>query len=107
MRVSIIGPLGLWADISKYVPSGLTELICSGEDGIGFLAEKWADDNYIPKLIIKSDRSFNYPPDRLALVMVDAAEMVVAVWDGMSEYVKLSIDYARKIGKSLKVYVIS
>ncbi len=106
MRVSIIGPKGLWADISEFIPTGLTELICSGEDGIGLLAERWADENNIPKLVIKSDEQFRYAPEKLVMTLVDAAEIVVAIWDGKAVNVKLSIDYARKIHKPLKVFII-
>lgn len=106
MRVSIIGPKGLCAEITKYIPQNLTELICSGEEGIGLLAESWADENNIPKLIIKSD-GFGCSSEKLAKILVDAAEMVVAVWDGTAEDIKLSINYAIKIGKPLKVYIVS
>lgn len=106
MRVSIIGPKGLWVEITEYIPQNLTELVCSGEEGIGFLAECWADENNIPKLIIKSDKWFRYSPEKLAITLVDAAEMVVAIWDGTAKDIKLSIDYARKLGKPLEVYVV-
>ena len=55
MKVAIIGSRNLTVDISKYIPDGTTEIISGGAKGIDTLAEKYADEHNIPKLIIKPE----------------------------------------------------
>ena len=54
MRIAIVGSRDLNVDISKYVPNGATKIISGGAKGIDALTEKYAHENNIPKLIIKS-----------------------------------------------------
>ena len=39
----------------NYIPNETTEIISGGAKGIDTLAEKYADENNIPKLIIKPE----------------------------------------------------
>lgn len=52
MKTVIIGLRSLGdMEISKYVPRDVTLIITGGAKGIDTLAEKYADENKIPKLI--------------------------------------------------------
>ncbi len=108
MRVLVIGSRSLKVDISKYIPPEATEIISGGAHGIDSLAERWADERYIPKLIIRPDyeKYGKSAPLRRNKVMIEIADYVVAVWDGQSTGTKSSIDYAKKIGKPIEVYTV-
>ena len=53
MTMAVIGSRNLNVDITNYTPNGATKIISGGAKGIDMLAEKYADENNIPKLIIK------------------------------------------------------
>ena len=55
MKIVVIGSRVLNVDISKYIPALTTEITSGGAKGIDTLAEKYADENNIPKLIIKPE----------------------------------------------------
>jgi hypothetical protein len=108
MRVAVIGSRSLKVGVEKYIPEGTTEIISGGARGIDSLAEKWADSNRIPKLIIKPDygryrESASLFRDR---AIAEIADIVVAIWDGKSPGTRYTIDYARSIGKPVRVYIL-
>ncbi len=108
-RVAIIGSRSLTnVDISKFVPKNTTEIISGGARGIDTLAEKYADKNGIPKIIIKPDYKkygrYVAPLKRNA-VIVKLADVIIALWDGKSRGTKYTIDHAKKCGKPTKIYV--
>ncbi len=108
MRVAIIGSRSLNVDIEKYIPEGTTEIVSGGVRGIDTLAEDWADRNGIPKLIIRPEYQMYCTPEPLRRneLVVISADMVVAIWDGRSSGTRQAVDYARKVGKRVEVYVV-
>ena len=72
------------------------------------LAEKYADENNIPKWIIKPEyeKYGKSAPLRRNKTIVENADIVVAIWDGESKGAKFTINYAKKIGKTLKIYIV-
>ena len=108
MRVAVIGSRGLNVDISQYIPDGTSAIISGGARGIDTLAERWADAHGVPKLIIRPDyaRYGNGVPLRRNELIVDAADMVVAVWDGTSRGTAYTVGYARKVGKRCVVWEV-
>lgn len=106
MKVLVAGSRGISHDISKYIPKETTMIISGGAAGVDTLAEKYADEHGIPKLIIRPDyKNFG----RIAPIlrnhkMIDMADMVIAVWDGRSRGTKDVIEYAIKNDKRLKIY---
>lgn len=108
MKVAIIGSRGLTVDIGAYIPKNTTAIVTGGACGIDSMAEQWADEHGIPKLIIKPryEQYMTYPYLRCNHTIVDLADMVVAVWDGNSRRVRLTIAYAHMVGKPVKVYEV-
>jgi hypothetical protein len=102
MRVAVIVSGKLDVDISRYIPSDAMEVITTGGKE-GQAVNKWADENYMPKLIIKSDKRMPLSPRKSAEVLVQISENVVAVWDGTRDFVSLCIDRANAEGKPLNV----
>lgn len=108
MRVAIVGSRNLHVDIEKYIPENTTELISGGARGIDTLAEQWADRNNIPKLIIKPDynKYGRSAPIRRNRTIVEAADFVLAIWDGKSRGTKFTIDYAKERDIPIQVVLI-
>lgn len=108
MRVAIVGSRDLSVDIEKYIPENTTEIVSGGARGIDTLAERWADQHNIPKLILKPDydKYGRSAPIRRNETIVSAADMVVAIWDGKSRGTKFTIDYAKKCGIPVEIVLI-
>ena len=96
-------------DIAKYIPDETTEIISGGAKGIDTLAEKYAEEHNIPKLIIKPEyeKYRRSAPLKRNEIIVDISDIVIAIWDGKSRGTKYAIDYAKKIGTHTEVYIIS
>ncbi len=108
MRVAIVGSRDLSVDIEKYIPENTTEIVSGGARGIDTLAERWADQHNIPKLILKPDydKYGRSAPIRRNETIVSASEFVVAIWNGKSRGTKFTIDYAKKCGIPVQVFLI-
>ena len=90
-------------DLSGYV-SLQTELIISGgAKGIDTVAEKYADEHNISKLIIRP-KYYLYgkaAPIKRNEEMVDLADEVLIIWDGISNGTQSTANYAKKKGKPM------
>lgn len=108
MKVAIIGSRDLEVNIEKYVPYGTTVIISGGARGIDSMAEKFADDNNIKKIIFKPDyeKYGRRAPLLRDKLIVDEAELIIAIWDGKSLGTKFTIDYARKKSKKIEVFIV-
>ena len=109
MKVAIIGSRNLVnVEISKYIPENVTEIISGGAKGIDTLAEEWADKNGVPKTIIKPkyERYRRGAPLKRNEKIVERADLIIALWDGKSRGTKFTIDYAKKLKKEVKIYIL-
>lgn len=80
-------------------------LVSGGARGADRLAERFADENSLEKIIFKPD--WNKYGKRAGFLrnikIVDESDMVIAFWDGNSPGTKSSIDLAKKGNKELSV----
>ena len=109
MKVAVIGSRDLInVEISKYIPENTAEIISGGARGIDTLAEEWADENGISKIIIKPEyeRYKRGAPLKRNKKIVELADVIIALWDGKSRGTKFTIDYAKNLKKEVKIYVI-
>lgn len=108
MRLAIVGSRSLTVNIEDYIPKDNIELIISGgAKGIDTLAEKYADENNIPKLIILPNYKKygkNAPLIRNREI-VDSADKILAIWDGYSSGTKHTIDYATFKRKKVELHI--
>ena len=72
-------------DIAKYIPANTTEIVSGGARGVDTLAEHWADQNNIPKVIFKPDykRHGRAAPIKRNVLIVEAADLVGCSYKAM------------------------
>ena len=89
--------------LDQYLPVDL--LISGGAVGADFLAHKWASSREVPVMIYKADWRAN--GKRAGIIrnaaMVEAADRVIAFWDGTSRGTEHTINMAKKAHKPLLV----
>jgi len=109
MKVAVVGSRSIGeADISRYIPPDADLIISGGAVGVDTLAEKYADERGIKKLILYPDYELygrNAPLIRDKLI-VDHADLVIAVWDGNSKGTEFTISYAKRRGVPCEVYIV-
>jgi len=83
----------------------VTKIISGGAAGVDTIAERWADLTGTPKLIIKPNyqRYGKAAPLERNKLIVEAADYVIAIWDGKSTGTLQAVNYAKKIGKPVQV----
>lgn len=88
-------------DLSAHVPPDTTLIISGGAQGVDTLAEQYADEHRISKLIIRPqyERFGRAAPIKRNEQMVDMCDHVLIIWDGVSCGTKHTVDYAKKQGK--------
>lgn len=92
-------------DLEGHIPPEVTVIISGGAKGIDTLAEQYADAHGIEKIIIKPDynRYKRGAPLKRDEEMVELADAVLVIWDGVSRGTKYTADYARKKNKPVTV----
>ncbi|MBR6562911.1 MAG: hypothetical protein IKK70_03120 [Clostridia bacterium] len=109
MKVAIIGSRGITnADIGKYIPPDTTLIISGGARGVDTLAERYADEHGIEKLILLPQYELygkNAPLIRNKAI-VEHADLVIAFWDGSSHGTRFTIDYAKGRKIPCRIYIV-
>ncbi len=92
-------------DLSPYIPKETTVIISGGAGGVDTLAEQYADINKMSKIIIRPQYNLygRAAPIKRNDEMVEMADSVLVIWDGVSKGSKHTIDYARKKNKNVIV----
>lgn len=128
MKVAVIGSRGFtdYAKMKDYLDRlnsmrPITLVVSGGAEGADSLGERWADENGVAKLIFEAKWSDLTHPDARIKVnsrgnkydanagfrrnrdIVDAADVVLAFWDGKSPGTRNSVDYARSKNKPIKI----
>lgn len=113
MKIAIIGSRNVNLNtihnfISHETETSITEIITGGAVGIDTLAMQYANENNIKLTVFKPEYekySRSAPLKRNHLI-VEASDIVIAIWDGKSRGTKYTIDYAKKLHKKTIVYII-
>ena len=92
-------------DIEDYIPDDVDTILSGGAKGIDLLAEKYADKKRISKIILrpKYDLYGKAAPLKRNEELVEMADKVLAIWDGISKGTYYTINYAQKVGKEVRV----
>ena len=105
IKVAVIGSRTITCfDLSPYIPENCGLIISGGAKGIDTLAEQYAKEHNIETLVIRPDyeKYGRAAPIRRNDIIVDHADMVLAIWDGVSRGTKYVIDYATNHNKVVK-----
>ena len=95
-------------DLSPYVPLETDTIISGGACGIDTLAEQYADKHGLEKIVVRPqyDRYRRAAPLKRNEQMVDMADEVLVIWDGVSKGSQYTIRYGRRMGKSVRIISI-
>lgn len=105
MKLAVVGSRGLTADLSRLISPDVTEIISGGARGIDECAAQFARDRGLRLTEFRPDypRYGRGAPLKRNVTIIEAADAVLAIWDGKSPGTRHSINLARTMGKSVKV----
>ncbi len=106
MKIAIIGSHGITvSDLGQYLPDDVTEIISGGAKGVDSCAKEYALAHEIPLTEFLPDyrRFGRSAPLKRNQQIADAADLVLAFWDGTSRGTAHVIDYCRKTGKACHI----
>ena len=110
MKLLIVGSRSISEfDLSPYISSDVDTIISGGAKGIDALAEKYADAHRISKFIIRPKYKLygRAAPLKRNEEMVDMADAVLVIWDGVSKGAKHTIQYSNKNKKTVVVVKVT
>ena len=106
MKLMIAGSRSIQTfDLSSHISQDVDCIISGGAEGIDRIAEQYADDHRLSKIILRPQYGLykrNAPLIRNRQ-MVDLADAALIVWDGVSKGTRHTIEYAQKKGIPLQV----
>lgn len=106
MKLAIIGSRNVGTiDIAASIETMPTEIVSGGAKGVDSLAAAFAREHGIKLTEFRPDykrngRGATFIRNRQ---IVDYADEVLAFWDGESHGTKYTIDYARKVGRRVRI----
>ena len=109
MKILIAGSRSIDTfDLSPHIPKDTTLIISGGATGIDALAEEYANEHKISKLILLPQYNMygKAAPIKRNEAMVDIADTVIIVWDGHSRGTKQTVQYATKKNKNVVLITV-
>lgn len=106
MKVAVVGSRGLRApDLTRFLPDDTDEIISGGAVGVDTDAALYARTHGLPLTVIRPDypRYGRRAPIMRNLQIIDAADFVLAFWDGRSRGTAFVIRRCRERGVPLRV----
>ena len=110
LKVAVVGSRDLQVkDLGAYLPAGTAEIISGGSRGIDTCAREYAKAQGIKLTEFRPDygRYKKAAPLIRNRAIVEAADRVLAMWDGRSHGTAHTIDLARKLGKPVEVITVA
>lgn len=110
MKLLIVGSRSIKDfDLTPHIPNETSLIISGGAIGVDTLAEKYADNHSISKIIIKPQYNIygRSAPIKRNEEMVDMADEILVIWDGVSRGTDYTVKYAKKKNKNIKIITIN
>lgn len=107
MKIAVIGSRNLRvADLARYLPENVTEIVSGGAKGIDTCARKYAQEKGLALTEFLPDykKYGSWAPLKRNLDIIEYADIVIAFWDGISKGTKYVIENCKKKGKKITVY---
>ena len=102
MKLLIVGSRSIKDfDLAPYILDEVDTIITGGAEGIDTLAEQYADAHRLSKYIVRPryDLYGRAAPIKRNEQMVDMADRVLVIWDGVSKGSQYTVTYAQKHAK--------
>ena len=102
MKLLIVGSRSITDfDLSPYIETEVDTVISGGAGGIDCLAEQYADLHRLSKYILRPryDLYGRAAPLKRNEQMVDMADRVLVIWDGVSKGAQYTLKYAQRMNK--------
>ena len=109
MKVAIIGSRELTVNnLGDYLPPDTTEIISGGARGIDTCARNYAISHGIKltEFLPEYDKYGRSAPLKRNITIIEAADLVLAFWDGKSRGTKFVIDNCKKLYVEVKVFIL-
>lgn len=106
MKVAVIGSRSLTvSNLQDYLPPNTTEIISGGAKGIDSCAKQYALQNGFKytEFLPEYEKYGRAAPIKRNVLIIDAADIVIAFWDGESRGTKFVIDKCAELGKQCRV----
>ena len=96
-------------DLKGIINESVELIICGGAKGVDSLAEKVADELGISKLVMRPEykKYGKAAPLLRNEKMVEIADEVIVIWDGVSKGAKYTLEFSKKKNKNVKLIVVS
>lgn len=109
MKLAIIGSRSITKiDIEKYIPSGVTEIVSGGANGVDSLAKDYAILHDIPYIEFSPDyaRYKKGAPLKRNQLIAEYSDYCLAFWDGKSKGTKHAIECFNSLNKTIKIVTV-
>lgn len=109
MKVAVIGSRGLMINnLENYLPPETTEIISGGAKGIDTCARNYAISHglKLTEFLPEYDKYGRSAPLKRNITIIEAADLVLAFWDGTSRGTKFVIDNCNKLGVVVRVFTL-
>ncbi len=106
--VAVIGSRSIKdAVLEKYIPREAAMLVSGGAEGVDTLAEAYAKTHGIPIRVIRPNYELygKHAPILRDKQIVECADLVIAVWDGVSKGTAFTIDYAHERNVPVRLFI--
>lgn len=107
MKIAVIGSRSLSVNnLDEIIPEECTEIVSGGARGVDSSASAFAEERglILTEFLPDYDQYGKGAPLVRNRQIVEYADAVYAFWDGGSRGTKYTIDYARKLGKPVRIF---
>ena len=105
MKIAIVGSRKLTIKLEDYICVEVKEIVSGGARGVDLCAAEYARKNGIKltEFLPQYERYGRRAPIVRNKEIVDYADEVIAFWDGRSSGTLSVINYAKKVGKPIRI----
>ncbi|MBP3580452.1 MAG: hypothetical protein J6K12_04315 [Clostridia bacterium] len=95
-------------DLSPYISDDVDTILSGGAKGIDTIAEKYADKHGLNKIIITPQYKLygKFAPLKRNEELINLADSVLIIWDGISKGTKYTYDLAIKLCKNTNIILL-